>query len=145
MDYAVRDRNPTLPRSRARRRIHFSAMAVSRQVEWIGRPGARLPERCFPNSDQRRARGLGEALTLDTLRMVYNTRSRPLPAPALSPVPGTAESRRHKLGNSLRHEFRHRCRDGTGLLRLHLICRRRHRDRNLVKHGFGDTLRAAHL
>ena len=30
MDYAARDRNPTLPRSRARRRIHFSAMGVSR-------------------------------------------------------------------------------------------------------------------
>jgi hypothetical protein len=26
VDYAARDSNPTLPRSRARRRIHFSAM-----------------------------------------------------------------------------------------------------------------------
>ena len=29
MDYAARDRNPTLPRSRARRRIHFSAKGVT--------------------------------------------------------------------------------------------------------------------
>jgi len=31
VDYAARDSNPTLPRSRARRRIHFSIMRVFRQ------------------------------------------------------------------------------------------------------------------
>jgi hypothetical protein len=32
MDYAAHDRNPTLPRSRARRRIHFSTKGVIRQL-----------------------------------------------------------------------------------------------------------------
>jgi hypothetical protein len=41
MDYAARDRNPTLPRSRARRRIHFSVKGVLRQVDRLS-PNFRL-------------------------------------------------------------------------------------------------------